>query len=279
MSLRRVEVKRIRPKITRVELVSGLSKPRVLDWAPPGIDTGEVLPTVREQAPTTEPDVVEWMQEAASAKVVLEGAALDYEKPGSELLYASGDGYIPGVSTRGIRFVSTSGYTVRDRGYGVVATDIGRFNVPLGGKTDIIGRDFLAWASLPNVWSIQWTGNLLRWTDLAKAPITNKVRFPSTRGLAAPQFFKVQQNLPIPVVQMTMGLQSDGSQALALKARDLSDYRNILFEDELEVSPGEQEATYVVTGLPVVPSFVLHLQPEDGRATTLTKLDVMPRGP
>ncbi|MEM1750717.1 MAG: hypothetical protein QW088_07365, partial [Desulfurococcaceae archaeon] len=175
------------------DIKRGLVRPSLFPWAPIEIDSSKAMIRVAEVAPLAH-DVVQWMHVATSDLIVFNGMEEEYNRLGSELLSASGDGYIPGVRCGDIRAESVSGYTVRSRGYGTVITPEGSFNVPARGKATFAKGNVLAWAALPDPGTgIQWTITLLQWRDLAKAPVRDRVRFGSSQGLVAPNFFTIPQ--------------------------------------------------------------------------------------
>lgn len=275
------EIRRIRETISFDELFSGLTRPRILDWTPPRIDASDVMPTIQEQVPLAF-DVVQWMQEATACLSVLQTAAESYERAGSRIAVGSGDAYSPGASTTGAYAVSVPGDTVRSRGYGQCVIGGQTFNVPVSGKTTMIGPNFLGWASIPSRGSgVQWIMTLMNWLDLARSPITSKIPFPSVSGdsasgLVAPQFIMVSTALPTPVHQLFLGIQSNKAQAMTVKGRSAGDYTRELFSLGLDVPAGETSFMMLVRGLPIVSPYVLHLQPENNTQTVLVSASTRP---
>jgi len=251
-------------------------KPSLLPWAPVGINSELVLPAIAEEAPLAE-DVVEWMQIAAADIAVFDGMCEDYNRLGSQLVSTSGDGYIPGVSVGDIMGESVSGSTVRSRGYGTVITPRGSFNVPVRGKATFAKDDILAWAALPEPGTgCQWVLTLLQWRDLAKAPIKDRVRFGSSYGLVAPNFFLIPSTLA-PIRTLRIGLTSDKPQTVVIRGRGSKGaYHNVLFEESLNIDAGENEVTYNVFGFPFVSEFTLELAPSDNTQTVLDYIDIFP---
>ena len=233
------ETRHIREQLSIEEIFSGLVKPKILDWTPPRIDSRDVMPVVMSQLPLA-PDVVQWMQDATAILSVLQTAAESYEKAGSQIAVGAGDAYSPGVSTTGAYAVSVPGDTMRSQGYGQCSIGGQRFNVPAGGKTALIGPNFLGWASIPSRGSgVQWIMAIMNWLDLARAPISSKIPFPSVTGdsataLVAPQFFMVSTALPTPVHQLFLGFQSDTAQTMIVKGRSAGNFTVELFSLNLD---------------------------------------------
>ncbi len=259
-----------------VDLVTGLSKPKLIKWAPVGINSSTVMPAIAEAAPISN-DVVEWMHVAASDVAVFDGMCEDYNRVGSELVSGSGDAYIPGVRVGDLRGDSVNGYTVRSRGYGTVITPAGNFNVPINGKTTFARGDVLAWAAIPNPGTgVQWVLTMLQWRDLAKAPIKDRVRFASSYGLVAPNFFSIPSSI-LPIRTIKIGLTSDRDQKVVIRGRGVKgSYENVLFEESFNISKGESEVVYNMLRFPNIPSFTLEIQPEDNTQTVLNYIDLIP---
>jgi len=276
----------IRPKVSsvevsRIELVRpepdferGLARPRVLHWAPVGLSTEDLLPTVRENAPTIDPGVVEWMQYCAADMAVLEGMASEYSRAGSALDVRSGDGYVPGVSLPRMYVVSQSGYVVGGQGYACIRSPTTEYRCPLGSKLLIVEPDFLGWAFCDrrSRWGVQFRAVLMNWRELASTPVDQRVRFYSTSGLTAPHFF-----MAVPPIGMThvlkVGLTSDQPQTVALTMRDPNDYTREIGSLSLDLDRGGSVSRVRIAMVPNQ-SYVLHVQPEDGVPTVLDNLTV-----
>lgn len=271
----------VREQMSRAEMVRGLRKPKLFDWAPAEIDAQTALQYVKMNAPLAS-DVVRWMQDATANMIVLQTAADSYAMAGSEIAVGSGDGYIPGVNTTGIYGVSIPGGTMRSQGFGQCVIGSQVFNVPAGGKTALIGPNFLGWASIPSRGDgIQWMLCLMNWLSLAMSPVTSKIPFPSVTGdsataLVAPQFIMVSTKLPTPVHQLLLSIQSDVPQQMAVRGRSASNYATELFSLNIDVPAGESNYTIFVRGLPIVPPYVLHMQPQDGTQTAITSVSTRP---
>jgi hypothetical protein len=276
MSLR-PKLQSVRLKSAEVDLARGLAKPKTLFWVRSVVDSSLVREQVASEAPIDGVEVVEWMHLAAADNAVFEAMAEEYNRLGSELLSGSGDAYIPGVRVGDLRGESVSGSVVSSRGYGVVITPQGNFNVPVGGKLTIAIKDLLAWAALPWCSAIQWLLTLLQWRDLAKIPVRDRVRFGSSSGLVAPNFFSVTPKAPVPLLTLRIGLTSDKDQDVVIRGRGVKgSYHQVLFEDKFSVESGSNEVMYNVYGFPYVSSFTLELQPSDRTQTVLDYIDVFP---
>jgi len=255
----------------------GLAEIKMFDWMPRYVmDADELVSSIQANIPTDGVEIVSWMQHCTADNAILEAYEEEYGRY-SEVRGASGDGYIPGVRVAGLRCIRNYGRTVRSRGYAVVYTPRGSFRVPAGGKATYANKDILAFAAIPRVWSKQIQAILMRWLSLAKAPITKRVRFCSFSGLTAPNFFSVSTRVPSPVCTLRIGLTSDRDQKMAVKGRGTKgSYEKVYFEDTIDVSEGSGEYIYVVTALPIVPSFTLELAPQDNTKTILDYLYVYP---
>ena len=263
----------------KIDLKSGLLRPSTLFWVENVIDSGRAVRQIETEAPVDGVEVVEWMQLCAADCAVFEAMSDEYNRAGSQLLSGSGDAYIPGVKVGNIRGESIRGSTVSSRGYGNVVTPHGNFRVPVGGKTTIAVKDLIAWAAMPWCSAVQWLLTLLQWKDLATAPIDKRIRFGSSQGLVAPNFFKVGPRAPLPICVMNIGLTSNRPQTIKIKGRGLpggGSVDEVFFEDEVTIEAGQNEFTYAYWGFPVAPSITLELQPEDKTETVLDYIDVYP---
>lgn len=270
-------ITRIKEQVPIEEMLSKLSRPKTLDWLPSHIDSRNILSQVQQSAPLAF-DVVEWMQLATADLAVLQTAAESYAKAGSAIAVASGDGYIPSVSTTGIHNISQSGSTIRSQGFGIVNIGGLNFQCPVLGKITMVGTNFLAWASLPSPGSgIQWLINLMNWLDLARSPINTTIPFPSTQGYVAPQFFMVSTTIPTPIHRLNLTFQSDKPQTITIASRYSGDYTTKLFELPVNLNEGETVVSVFVRGFPLIPPYVLHLQPEDNTQTTVIAVSTRPQ--
>ncbi|RLF58196.1 MAG: hypothetical protein DRN25_05530 [Thermoplasmata archaeon] len=272
-----VSLQSISLKSPRIDFERGLSTIKMFDWMPDYVmDSIELLDSTKANIPVDGSEIVEWMQYCTADNAIAEAYEEEYNRF-SNVRATSGDGYVPGVYCSGIRCKGNYGRTVRSRGYAVVYTPRGSFNVPLHGKAVFCRNDVLAWAALPAAWYVQIRTILQRWVDLAKTPIDKRIRFPSYSGLVSPNFFTVATRLPSPVCLMKINITSDKAQVIQIKGRGTKgSYHNILFEDSFEVEPGENEIIYNVMSLPFVPQFTLELQPENQTKTVLDSLISVP---
>jgi len=259
------------------DLLSGLPRPKSLAWLPPLADSRVARSLIEEQAPTDGVEVVDWMHYSAADLAVFDVYAQSVESNGGEIRFGSNDAYIPGLMlTSNFYGISERGSTLESRGYGRVMTPHGEVQVPVNNKRTIVFKDFLGWASLPWTSSVQWCLTLLQYVKLPKAPIKNKLSFPSSHGFVAPNFIVVSTRIPTPIAVLTIGITSDRDQSMVIRGRSSSDYTKVYFEDKISVEQGEVEYVYTLTSFPAVPTVVLELQPEDNTQTTLNKLDVFP---
>lgn len=271
-----VRLQSVTLKRPEFDLKTGLFRSPLLPWTPVAIDSSAVLEFIREEAPEDGREVVAWMHVAASDNSVFDAMAQEYNRLGSELLSASGDAYIPGVRCGNLMAVSVTGSVVREQGYGEVETPRGRFRVPVGGKATFASGDILAWAAMPLCDLIQWVLTLLQWRDLASAPVSERVRFASSGGRVAPNFFHIPQTMA-PIRTLRIGLTSDKWQTVTIRGRGVKgSYERVLFEDSFEIDAGESEVVYNVIGFPFVPAFTLELQPSDNTQTVLDYIDILP---
>jgi len=272
----------VKLKSEKVDLETGLAKSSTFEWVNvTAIDSNDVIQTVKTEAPVDGEEVVEWMQNCASDQIVLDALEEEYStcsaRGAGRIASASGDGYIPGVRVAGLRVVSWEGSYVRRRGYCVVRTPRGSFRIPVGRKALFARDDVLAWGCVPWCGRVQFDCVLMRWLDLAEAPINRRVRFASVRGRVAPNFFKVSTSIPTPVCIMRIGLTSNRSQKVLIRVRGKEgSYHRVLQEDTVEIDKGESEVVYDVMAFPTVPTFTLEIQPQDGTKTILDYLDVIP---
>jgi hypothetical protein len=274
MSITRVGVKLVSPK---VDLLSGLARPLTLAWVANVIDSSMAREQISRDVPVDGIEVVEWMQFAAADNAVLEAMEIEYNRLGSEVVTGSGDAYIPGVRVGDLRGESVSGYTVSSRGYGVVITPYGSYNVPVNGKTTIAVRDLLAWATIPWAGGVQWGLTLIQWRDLATLPVRQRVRFVSSNGLVAPQFFSYVARLPLPLVTFRIRITSDKEQEVTLRGRGIKgSYETVIYETKFNIESGENEVVCNVVGVPFVQSHTVEIQPSDRVQTVLDSFEVFP---
>ena len=274
--LQKVELKR-----PEFDLEKGLAVSPTLNWLPVSVNSADLIEPLQREAAIDGREVVEWMHIAAADNAVFDAFGEEYRvcsaTAGGTIRSTSGDGYIPGVRVGNIRAQSIRGSVVRSRGYTNVYTPRGSFRVPVGGKALFAKGDILAWAALPYAEHVQYVITLVQWTNLAKAPISKRVRFPSSHGKVAPNFFLISTRIPSPICFMKIRLTSNKAQTIQIRGRGTKgNYHNILFEDSFKIDKGESETIYYVTGFPFVSEFTLELAPEDNTKTVLDYLEVYP---
>ena len=256
---------------------AGLGKALEFPDAPETIDWDSIMSWVKDIAPIEEEQIVEWMQTAAAANVICGKFVDEYKRAGSLVIARSGDPYIPGVKAEDLKFVSERGMTVANRGYGVVSTPTGNFNVPVPGKATGIFKNILAWGAILESFIIQWTGVLMKFRELVTNP-QNRISFPSFRGLTAPVFLTHTSSIPAPVNIAEFSISTNKPQTVVLRARNVDDYRDVLFEDKdsITLREGQNVIQYPIFGFPVVPAMVIELAPEDNTKTILDYWTVTP---
>jgi len=253
----------------------GLEKPLWSPDAPSTMDWNTIEAWMKEIAPIEEEQIVEWMQTAAAANVIISAREEEYKKLGSSLVGNSDDAYIPGLSVEDVRFRPELGRTVASRGYAVMETPRGNVDVSVPGKATGIFRDLLCWGACLDAYLVQWTGVLLKWRELTTNP-SGDLGFPNFRGLVAPQFFAHSSSIPAPVNMVTMRVCSDKPQTISIRGRSVDDYRDVILEQNISVPEGESEVSFYIFGFPVVPVMAVEMQPEDGTKTVLRKWEVLP---
>jgi hypothetical protein len=221
--------------------------------------------------------VVETMSvhNCAAENAVLQARIAEYNRLGSELAGANGDGYIPGVVVEDIKFQSQSGATVSSQGYAIATTPRGNFNVPSLKKAPGVFKDLISWGSMSYLGAIQFNGTLLKWKSLAETPINQTVGFyMDTRGNVAPNFFVQQPTRPALTVTVTQVFSSDQSQTLKLNFRDPTDYSRIVGSKNVSIASGTSQVSYTVSAFPYVPPIVAEIQPQDSIQTKLESYTV-----
>lgn len=278
INIEKVSAKQLK-SLEEIDMLEGLSKPVTLTWLPAKIASEDILPVVQSEVPTDGVEIVEWMQQSAADNALGEGVVNDYNRLGSRLVGGqTGDAYIPGGQRVGNMSVpSLSARSVRSQGYAAINTPIGQQRIGVDQKATFIGNDFLAWGCLPShvVHGIQWYPILYQWQELAKAPVSSKLRFGNHFGFVMPHFIVVKQSAPLPLMHLTFTFQSNRAQRIKFIGRGVNNYRSELFDDTLDVSSGESEVGYNIFGFPTVGNFVAHLQPEDNAETVLKSLEVV----
>jgi hypothetical protein len=258
------------------DLERGLIRPAAFGWlVKPYIVDAEARDRIAAEAPVDGREVVDWMHDCAAANAVLFGAMEEYDRLGSELLATSSDPYIPGVAlSSDFKFRSDKAEVVDRRGYSVVMTPVGTFNVPEEGCTTIADRDFLGWAAGTGIRGrvIQWKGTLMRWLELASKPVTSRVRCANIDGLVAPQFFNIPAPLALPVNRTTVVVTSDKPQTVLLRGRSPTDYGTVMFDFKQDIPSGQTSILYRVIGLPRATAHVLEIQPEHRTATVIDSI-------
>ena len=241
-----------------------LMKPILDPRLPPTLDARDYLDVTVREVPVDGVEVVEWMQVAHADALALSARTLEYNRAGSQMVSSNGDSYIPGVSVEEICFRKETGTTVRSRGYAIADTPIGSFNLPTLGRTAGIFRNLLSAATMSYAGSVQWTGNLIKWKELAKTPINQTVGFfRDVRGNVAPNFFEQLPPRPKLTVTVRQTFSTDKPQTLTMNFRDPTDYTRVLGTKSVDVDAGTSQVTWTMSAFPYVPPTVAEIQPED----------------
>jgi len=139
----------------------------------------DVLAEVQSLAPTTYPDVVPWMQEAATHNKLLTDFKRTYNEAGGLLRAQSGDPFIPGVSV--------GDYDVKSVDQSVAGVE-GMVVTTGNGTVAVIPLNSKAWTSDKRVIGmflsrvtdgIQWTGLLAVFEKFAKLPQSGQLIIPT----------------------------------------------------------------------------------------------------
>lgn len=246
----------------------GLGEPLEFHDAPKTTDWDKLVEYAKSVGPIDEPDIVEWMHTATAANVVISRVMEEYKRAGSSIVGTSNDAYIPGVKVEDIKFNPELGRTVASRGRATVVTPRGNFNVPVPGKATGVFKDILSFGAVLESFLKQWTAALLKFRELATNP-QSRISFPSFRGLSGPLFFTHSASLPTPVNLAEFSISTNKPQAVIIRGRNVDDYRDVLFEDKIELAQGQNVILFPFFGFPAVPPMVIELQPADQTSTIL----------
>jgi hypothetical protein len=272
LSISEPKVKLISEKF---ELERGLSLSPYKPKLKPTLNPLEILDSIKVEAPVDGTEVVEWMQISSSENVVLQARIAEYNRLGSQLAGANGDGYIPGVVVEDIKFQSQPGTTVSSQGYAIATTPRGNFNIPSLKKAPGVFKDLISWGSMSYLGAVQFNGTLLKWKSLAETPINQTVGFyMDTKGNVAPNFFVQQPTRPALTVTVTQVFSSDQSQTLKLNFRDPTDYSRIVGSKNVSIASGTNQVSYTVSAFPYVVPLVCEIQPQDSIQTKLESYTV-----
>jgi len=240
---------------------------RVGGWLHPA----EVYEALKKLHPPDGREMVEWMFISTAEALTLRARMNEYNQQAGA--YATGnatDPRFPGLEVEDVRFLSESGRTIRRRGYGIVETPRGRYNVPFPGKATGIFKDHVSWGSTSYAGAVQWTASLIKWKRFLETPIRQRVGFyMDFRGNTAPNFFAQIPSMPKPRCHLLMRFSSDRDQTITIRFRDPTNYSSVLGERKLRVRKGRAEVSTTITGYPYVPPVVSEVQPENNAQTTL----------
>lgn len=258
------------------DLERGLIRPAAFGWLmKPYVVDAEARDRIAAEAPVDGREVVDWMHDCAAANAVLFGAMEEYDRLGSTLLATSNDPYIPGCAlSSDFKFRGETAGLVDSRGYSVVMTPVGTFNVPNESCITIAKGNFLGWTAGTGIRGriVQWVGTLMRWVELASKPVEERVRCANIAGLVAPQFFNIPAPLALPVNSTTVVVTSDKPQTVLLRGRSPTDYASVMFDFKQDIPAGQTSILYRVIGLPRTTAHVLEVQPEKGTATVIDSI-------
>jgi len=227
----------------------------------------------------TEEDVVEWMVYATTNNAWNLSVANEYERAGSLFLAKSEDPYIPGLFIEDLVYASETGETVAKRGYAVVMTPQGNYNVPIPGKKTIITKNILGWGAAIKAYIIQWVGVLAKFKEIANNP-QSRIKFPSAIGDGAfmngPLFIGHVPSRRALRNFITVGITSSKEQTVRFVWRNPYDYTQVFATLNVKVPAGQSETNIKFRSLFGVPPMVVEIQPEDNVTTYLDYYKVAP---
>jgi len=247
-----------------------LPRSRIFPWLTRiSLDSRELLEEIKSRVPTTHPDVVDWMQEAASWNAVLDLASYQIKAAGGMFDYNSNDPYIPGCRVGDLRFNSQPRASVMSQTYSILITPVGNFNVPNNDKLTIAQGDLLAWAAtrVPSTGGVQWTGALAQWRTPPSTPMTQTISCVNLNGLTSPQFVSVMPPLGLKHVDY-ITISSNKPQSILLRLRSPTNYGNVLGEVKANIGGGQSTLRLRVFG---VGSYLTEIQPENNTNTSINQ--------
>ena len=227
----------------------------------------------------TEDDVVEWMVYATTNNAWNLSVANEYERAGSLFLAKSSDPYIPGLSIEDLRYASETGETVANRGYAVVMTPQGNYNVPIPGKKTIITKNLLAWGAVTIAYIKQWVGVLAKFKELANNP-QSRIKFPTAVAqggfMNGPLFIGHAPSRRAMRNFITVGITSSKDQTVRFVWRNPNDYTQVFATLNARVPAGQSQVNIKFRSLFGVPPMVVEVQPQDNVTTYLDYYKVAP---
>lgn len=253
----------------------GLLKSPLFPELPLALDSSSLLPLIKSAMPVDDVEIVDWMQHSTADNAILTARMDEYNKH-SRIDGVAGDPYIPGVRVSDIYFISRPRADVVSRGYGELASPRGNLRIIPGSGETLITPDLLAWGGVKPfpTEGIQWTGELLKWRELAKTPITTPIGFPSFEGIATPNFFLQAPEEESGRVRISQIIASDKEQRIPISFRSPSNYTKVIDESTIRLDKGITEISYVIASYPSVPPVVFQAQPGKGCTTTLNEYHV-----
>lgn len=237
------------------------------------INTVEELSFFAEEFPADGDEFVEWMHYATAGNSVLNGICADFADIGALAGFNATDPRQPGCGTPNIKMQRAY------RSGGVAIASGQSFNIPPRAPTEIIGKDVLGWAAILWAGRIQWVVALIEWLKLGLARFQGKnIRFSSFQGQPMSMPFKVSSRTPIksPVTTIVISTVTDRPTTYMLEARNISDFRQSLFKDEVEIPAGENDILYIVNGFPFVDDFLLTIKPKTPVNGSIIRMDSIP---
>jgi hypothetical protein len=266
-----VSVRKISPL---VDLISGITMPKAFPWLPKTyVSSSEALEPMEAAAPLDGVEIVEWMRRCAAINAALYGMMEDYNRlrprmSPQALIVNSNDAYIPGVAiSSDFCFQSIPASRALADGNVVLITPTGTVTMPVNSSQTIIGPSFLGWAANLNFQTLQWTGVLAQWQELASKPVTEGVRCANIEGFVSPMFYDCPGGLVRNVTTVTV--TSDKPQTVTLTGLAPYDYTVKMFEFTQPIEAGQTEITYRVFGLPRATHHVLQITPENNTQTII----------
>jgi hypothetical protein len=254
--------------------LSGLMRSPLRPDFPTTLNPADHLPRIRQIAPIDGTEIVEWMHNAFAENIALTARVEEYNRLGSQLVGTTGDCAVPACIVEDVRFRIQPGSEIQSQGYAVVVTPRGTYNVPVGRSQTGIYTDLLTWASVPNVFSFQWVGVLLKWRELAETPINQTVGFYMDSACnTAPQFFLTTPPRPKVMARHVITLSSNKDQKVKLVYRNPNDYTKVISDFIVDVPQGTSDIIVTFVGFPV-PPMVAEIQPERCVQTKLERYEV-----
>lgn len=216
----------------------------------------------REEAPSDDVEMVDWMHRSAAEAAVLSGWAAEYNR-NSLVNIDSGDPTAPHdlIGVQDFNFDPTEGRNVASSGSATFRTPDREVSIANDSGQLAFGPDNIgAGAVRARAGNYQWNGKVAQFKELAETPIEEPIRFPKLDNFNMPNVFNQAPPERSEQQKVSFNLSSAQEQDVRFAFRNPNDYTQKVTENTLTVPEGTSQVEFQISATPAVPPVLTEME-------------------